>query len=176
MGASGCMCVRVCVCVRTRVHVWVFVRVCSKPSSSQSEETTPAEILNTKLPHMLQLPSGLTFTRSSFIGGGNRRPRIWVTMGPSTPGTITVSPSLRRPLISITSMVVPIPGRALTYERHHHKGVRHRLQYPAESGLKAGQCPPRSCERTMSNKLRSWPLPPSPALSAPHTVPVSCST
>lgn len=125
---------------------------------------------------MMPLPSGLTFTRSSFIGGGNRRPRIWVTMGPSTPGTITVSPSLRRPLISITSMVVPIPGRALTQERRRHKGVRHRLQHPIESGLKAGPSPSRSCERTRNNKLRSWSLPPSPALSAPHTAPVSCST
>jgi hypothetical protein len=35
-------------------------------------------------------------------------------MGPSTPGTMTVMPSRRTPLIRITSIVVPIPGRAFT--------------------------------------------------------------
>lgn len=62
-----------------------------------------------------------TLTRSSFIGGGSRRPLIWVTMGPSTPGTIMVSPSLRRPLIKITSMVVPMPGSALTWTKEGKK-------------------------------------------------------
>lgn len=55
-----------------------------------------------------------TLTRSSFRGGGNSKPLICVTIGPSTPGTMMVSPSRRRPLIRMTSIVVPIPGRALT--------------------------------------------------------------
>lgn len=46
------MCVGVCVHARMQVvclHVWVVcVRVCSKPSSPQSEETTSAELPNTE--------------------------------------------------------------------------------------------------------------------------------
>lgn len=95
-----------------------------KPSSSRSEEVTSTELIHTvhTCPMCQHLPPRLTFTRNSFIGGGNRRPRIWVTMGPSTPGTIIVSPSFKRPLISITSIVVPIPGRALTWETLVYKG------------------------------------------------------
>lgn len=55
-----------------------------------------------------------TLTRSSFIGWGISRPRIWVTMGPSVPGTMIWSPSWMLPLTSITSIVVPRPGRAFT--------------------------------------------------------------
>ena len=58
-------------------------------------------------------------------GGGSSRPLICVMIGPSTPGTMMVSPSLRVPLIRITSMVVPIPGRAFTWSRKRMLVDRH---------------------------------------------------
>jgi len=58
--------------------------------------------------------SALTLTRSSFMGCGVRRDRICVTIGPSVPATTKVSPSLKVPLLNITSIVVPSPGIALT--------------------------------------------------------------
>lgn len=56
----------------------------------------------------------LTLTLSSFIGWGISNDLICVTMGPSVPAKIIVSPSLKVPFIKIASMVVPCPGIALT--------------------------------------------------------------
>ncbi len=63
----------------------------------------------------------LTLTRSSLSGWGIRRPLTCVTIGPSWPASIIVSPSFILPLTSTTSIVVPKPGRAFTWQRNVHK-------------------------------------------------------
>lgn len=79
-----------------------------------------------------------TLTRSSLSGGGSSSPRICVTMGPSTPGTMMVSPSRRRPLIRITSIVVPMPGRAFTWGRTQTHTHTHLVRCVPPFGKEGG--------------------------------------
>mmetsp|Transcript_6939 Transcript_6939/g.12774 ORF Transcript_6939/g.12774 Transcript_6939/m.12774 type:complete len:210 (+) Transcript_6939:619-1248(+) len=62
-------------------------------------------------------------TRISFIGGGVRRARIEVTMGPCKPHITIVSPSRSTPLTKTTSMVVPRPSTFLTSSTVHCRSV-----------------------------------------------------
>lgn len=61
-------------------------------------------------------------------------------MGPSVPATTIVSPSFNLPLTRITSIVVPMPGKAFTYE-NQQKLLQNFLPIILKIGLQSLQSP-----------------------------------